>query len=136
MADTAEPDSDPPGRAEDDLTMAAYNDNLDPGMAIELAKLADKDEDLRQLFMEEERHLESDIMLAEAYKEMAEASAAMAESCRETARALEDKIDAARREFQASTEVLRAQTRYEDAQTRIGKALAHRVCPQTNAEGF
>ena len=75
---------------------------------------------------EDEGRIQSDILLAEAYREMSAASESMAQWSKRTAEALEAKLAASRLEFEAATETLRAQARYEQATARIGQAVAHR----------
>lgn len=112
------------------MTLAIYEDEsgTDNDTAVEHPASPD-DESLEDLTIDEDKQLQSDILLSAAYKKMNEASEAMAHWSRATAEALDAKIDAARREFQASTELLRAQARFQAATADVGDAVAHRVGP-------
>lgn len=76
---------------------------------------------------EEERRIESDMLLVNAYHAMSAAAQDIAFWATQTAEALEKKVVASRREVGAAAATLRAQEGYEEAMARIGQAMAHRA---------
>ena len=80
-------------------------------------------EDEQDPLIDEERLVDSNVMLAKAYREMSDASQAMAIWSERMAEALDTKIAAIRREHEAAAEILRAQERYDQASRRIGQVI-------------
>jgi len=126
---TASPlhNAETPGWSGGDLTLAIYGDGKDEDNADDSPHHKNTNPTVKhEAETDDERRIESDALLVEAYREMGNAAEDMALGARKTAEALVAKIAASKREVEAAAETLRAQERYEQAMARIGRAVAHR----------
>ncbi len=105
------------------MTLAIYGDGQDEDKADDSPH---HETTKHEAETDDERRIESDALLVEAYRDMGAAAEDMALGARKTAEALVAKIAASKREVEAAAETLRAQERYELAMARVGQAVAHR----------
>ena len=110
-----------------DLTPAIYgDDHTDEHAEADPSSGLKDSEATRKVENGDGRQMESDALLAAAYRELSAASESMALRSKQTANALDAKLAWSRMELEAAGEVLRAQDRYGKAIERIGQAMAHR----------
>jgi len=116
-----------PGWSGGDLTLAIYGDGQNEDDADDIPDHENTNPTAKhEAENNDERRIESDALLVEAYRDMSAAAEDMALGARKTAEVLVAKIAASKREVEAAAETLRAQERYELAMARIGRAVAHR----------
>ena len=110
-----------------DLTPAIYgDDHTDEHEEADPSSGLKDSEATRKVENGDRRQMESDALLAAAYREMSAALESMALWSKLTANALDAKLAWSRTELQAAGAVLRAQEQYDKAIERIGQAMAHR----------